>query len=167
MADTTYTLSGDELAQVMASLSERARSIMASRDMIARPFDYRKPLSTIALYLASQARQCIDQSRDPDGQSYAPLKNPSKRRGGASAKPLHDKGFLIASLVGQGVGHVADIAGATLTYGTNLTSAKGFPYPSVHQLGSSTTPARAFLGITDAMKARIRLIVIDWLEREQ
>jgi phage virion morphogenesis protein len=166
--DATYTLTGAELAQVMAGVSARALSVLASRDMIARPLNYSKPLRQVELYLASQARQCFDQQRAPDGTPWAPLKNPSKARGGSSAKPLRNSGALMASLVGQALGSVRDIdlQGATLTYGTNLRSKKGYPYPAVHQFGSATTPARPYLGITDQMKARIRQILIAWLERE-
>src|SRR4051794_28460462 len=102
----------------MAGVSQRALSVLASRDILARPLDYGRPLRQVELYLASQARQCFDQQRSPDGTPWAPLKNPSKARGGSSAKPLRDTGAMMASLVGQALGSVRDIQGATLTYGT-------------------------------------------------
>src|SRR5437588_449301 len=109
--DTSYTLTGAELDQVMAGVSQRALSVLASRDTIAQPLDYGKPLRTIELYLASQARQCFDQQRAPDGTPWAPLKNPSKARDGSSARPLRNTGALMASLVGQALGSVREIAG--------------------------------------------------------
>src|SRR5882724_6265252 len=153
MADTTYTVSGSDINDLLGTLGERAEQI-----------DYSRPLKSIAVYLASQAKQCFDQQQSPDGQPWTPLaastiKRRRKGRKGGTPIPLRDTGVMMGSLAGQALGSVRDIQKAQLIYGTNLKSKTGFPYPSVHQFGSRTVPARPFLGITDSMKIRIREIV--------
>lgn len=148
MAAATQSMTFEQLSAYLQGLGERLQSI-----------SFRRPLQTVALYLASQARRCFDESRAPDGSPWAPLVAPSARRGGASAKPLRDTGLLMASLTGQGAGHVEQISDVAILWGTNVA------YGSHHQYGTRRIPARPFLGLTPSMESRISLIVTDYVER--
>lgn len=111
--------------------------------------DWTPAFRDVGIYLNGRARDCFDGSHAPDGSAWLPLKSPSKRRGGSSAKPLRDTDVLMASMSSAGPGHVHQVAGPTLTWGSNLDRAEW------HQWGTGRIPARPFLGITPAMEARI------------
>jgi phage gpG-like protein len=66
----------------------------------------------------------------------------------ARQKVLRDTGLLMASVTGQGSGHVETLTATSLVYGTNLVSPRGFPYPAAHQHGTRNMVARPFLGIS-------------------
>lgn len=151
--------------------------------------DLRKPLTAIKVLLIADVRDNFHGSHAPDGTAWLPLKNPSKRRGGASAKPLRDTGLLMASVTAQGRGHVERIGEHELVLGTNLD------YAAVHQFGATiffperrrrkpwvfesggrkvftrrirahtvTIPARPFLGFSERAINRIGLIFAEWME---
>src|SRR5262245_26052808 len=127
---------------------------------VGGPLDYQPSLKLVAVYLAAQARRSFDEGRGPDGRPWRPLKKPSKRRGGASAKPLRDTGLLMASLSARGAQHVEEYQPAALEFGTAVR------YGRYHQDGTRTIPARPFLGTTPAMDERIGEIVADQLARQ-
>jgi phage virion morphogenesis protein len=121
------------------------------------PADYRPLLKQFAVLLGSQAKQCFDGQRSPDGAAWAPLKRQRSRKRdkrakksgrGTGQKVLRDTGLLMASVTGQGSGHVETLTATSLVYGTNLVSPRGFPYPAAHQHGTRNMVARPFLGIS-------------------
>jgi phage virion morphogenesis protein len=122
--------------------------------------DFSRALNITAVYLAGMTKRNFTGSHDPDGSPWPPLKNPSRRRGGRSAKPLVDRGLLMASVSAQGGGSVRDVTPRSLEFGTNVS------YAGYHQFGTRTIPARRFLGITDAMAKRIEELVADDVVRQ-
>lgn len=148
MSGAVQTLTFEQLARVLEAQGARLAGL-----------SFRAPLKTTAFFLASRARQCFDESHDPSGVPWAPLKNPSARRGGPGAKPLRDTGMLMASLAGQGSGHVEQVSDVALAWGTNVS------YAGYHQEGTGRIPARPFLGITPEMESRIVEIILDHVRR--
>lgn len=124
--------------------------------------DYTHGLKAASVYLSAQAKRCFSESRTPDGAQWPPLKNPSRRRGGRTAKPLVDKGLLMASMsaVAATNGAVRDITKTSVEHGSNLE------YAGWQNDGTRTIPARPFVGITDAMAAKIETIIADDVARQ-
>ena len=122
--------------------------------------DVPRLLRPVGIYLAAQAKRNFDLGQSPDGVPWAPLARTSKRRGGPTAKPLRDTGILMASMA-AGTGHIEDIAGSSMTWGTNVF------YAGFHQHGTGGIPARPFLGLTPAMEKRMcAQILVDAIERQ-
>jgi phage gpG-like protein len=144
----TYT-TFDQLARHLTELGGKVAAL-----------SFERPLKTAAVYLASQSKECFDQSRDPSGVAWLPLKSPSARRGGPRSKPLRDTGLLMASVAARGAGHVEEVTRTSLVVGTSID------YASYHQLGTSSIPARPFLGITAKIEDRIARIILDYVKRE-
>lgn len=124
--------------------------------------DYSRGLKAVSVYLSAQAKRCFSESRTPDGTPWPPLKNPSRRRGGKSAKPLVDKGILMASMSATAAsrGAVRDITRVSLEHGTEIE------YAGFQNFGTRTIPAREFVGITDQMAGRIEQIIADDVARQ-
>lgn len=133
--------------------------LLKERGVALAGLSFRKPLQTVAFLLGAEARRCFDEGRAPDGTPWAPLKNPSRRRGGASAKPLRDTGMLMASLTGRAGGHVEEVTDTALVWGTNVA------YAGYHQGGTRTIPARPFLGITPRMQDKIVMILFEHVNK--
>ncbi len=110
----------------------------------------------VRLLLTSSTRENFVGSHTPDGTPWLPLRNPSKKRGGSSAKPLRDTGLLLASITSAAT--VTETA-AEITYGTGLY------YAGFQNFGTRTIPAREFVGFNDRTAAKITLAVQDHLER--
>jgi phage gpG-like protein len=76
------------------------------------------------------------QSHGPDGTPWPALAHPRANSQG-SDKPLLDKGFLMASAVGPGTGHIEEMTGSRLIIGSSL------PQAGIHQRGGTITPKNA------------------------
>lgn len=178
-------------AALELSLSQFAAYLQARSDRIAH-LSLRGPLTAAKVLLVSEARSCFDEGRAPDGTSWLPLKAPSQRRGGASAKPLRDRGILMASVTAQGKGHVEEMTDRSLVLGTNLDYAAAqqwghtyrrperrrqkpwvFPLPSGKMLftrrikaHTQTIPARPFLGFSPRAIDRLERIFAEHLARQ-
>jgi phage gpG-like protein len=151
------------------------------RGMDDMPWD--EIFKVLALMLERETKKNFDDGstgHSPSGEPWLPLKNPRDRprdrnaRGGEDNKqrPLRDTGILMASLTGQGDGHVERIQDRRIVWGTNVD------YAAVHQYGASipeqkrdkpwvfnsggktiftrkiaahTIPARPYLGLNDDM----------------
>lgn len=122
--------------------------------------DWAPALRACSLLLASAARECFDQGRAPDGAAWLPLKRPSKKRGGKSAKPLRDTGLLMASLQPGRPDNVTDVGAFHVGFGTNVA------YARFHQEGTRTIPARPFLGWTPALERKCLLILAQHAQKE-
>jgi phage gpG-like protein len=101
-----------------------------------------------------RAKGAVDGS--PVGE-WPPLKAKRKRGALARATPLQNTGRMRDSIT-------FSASAEALTIGTPLRSASGYPYPAVHQYGSTRTfnkdgsmriPARTFLFWTRAVLAKI------------
>ncbi len=154
------------LADLPAWLEARAKALAAA--------DLTKPLKVIRLLLISSTKSNFAGSHDPDGGAWAPLK---WRKG----QPLRDTGMLMASLTAGGVGSIDELTSKGLTYGSSLVYAAVQNYGATISLPERrrdrpwvfkgrdgrtvftrrlaartfTVPARRFLGVTDALRARI------------
>jgi phage virion morphogenesis protein len=113
---------------------------------VKAPVDFAPLLRKVAVQLRSDVLACFDQSRSPDGAPWPPLKPATVRRrrgGGKGAKPLRDTGILMLSATAQGArGHVEQVSGAALTFGSNLDRA------GWQNFGTRTIPARPFVGLS-------------------
>ena len=85
----------------------------------------------VAVYLAASTKQRFAAGVGPDGAPWRPLAHPRPRGAG---NPLRDTGQLMASVTGQGAGHVEQITPTSLTWGTNLDRA------AIHQWGGTIRP---------------------------
>lgn len=173
-------------AALELSLDQFADFLQERADKTQR-LSYREPLTAARVLLVADVRENFDQGHDPEGQAWLPLKNPSQRRGGASAKPLRDKDILMASVTAQGNGHVETLTDTELVLGTNLD------YAAPQQFGASiffpekrrsrpwvfesqgrkvftrhikahqtTIPARPFLGFSARAVDRLEKIFAEW-----
>lgn len=73
-------------------------------------------------------------------------------RGGfrSIAEPLRSSDALFRAVTTRGApGGIYDPQEDSLTLGTNLTSARGFPYPRAHQQGGDTLPQRRIYDLTE------------------
>lgn len=105
----------------------------------------------IAALEVSQTKLRFRNSEDPEGESWAPLKNPSAKRGGASAKPLLDTGRLSSSINSA-------VTKKTIFIGTNVE------YGKYQQFGTEKgIPPRPFLGINDKTRANVLSVVKKFL----
>ena len=146
MAGAVLTLEG--LEKYLQSLG---KSVLA--------VDWVPALRRAAVLLAAEAKLAFHYGRAPDGSAWKPLKNPSRKRGGATAKPLRDTGLLMASLAGGGPQHAEDVSPLALVWGTRVR------YAGFHQYGTKHIPARPFLGFTPALESRIDLLFRDHAEQ--
>lgn len=142
MATQTVTL--DQLGRYFAGLDGELRKL-----------DFTPAWKIVRVLVSSETKLNFARGQTPDGTPWAPLKRPSKRRGGKSAKPLRDKGLLMASVSGAGAGHVEETSKTAFVFGTNLD------YADFHQSGTRRIPRREFLGLTPKMIERIAGMVAD------
>src|SRR5262249_11481184 len=101
-------------------------------------------------------KERFDTSTDPWGQPWKKLKWPSKKRGGASAKPLRDKGLLAASYSARGANHTEEYGPASLVWGSADQRA------GWHQEGANGgIPARVQRAVSPQLEQRIERLVED------
>jgi len=86
------------------------------------------PLKRCRLLIIKEVRDCFQNSHDPDGRPWLPIKIRARGNVG-QAKPLLDRGLLRASIVTAGRGHVEELTPLSLRFGTNLE------YAATHQYG--------------------------------
>ena len=87
----------------------------------------------VSVYLSASTKQRFAQGIDPDGRPWRPLAH-ARPRGGST--PLRDTGLLMASIAGQGAGHVEQATPQSLVWGTNLDRA------AIHQWGGTIRPVK-------------------------
>lgn len=102
------------------------------RELLALSFE--KPLKACKVLIQADAKENFAGSHTPEGQPWPPLAHP---RPSGGAVPLRDQGLLMASVVGQGSGHVEEITSYQLRLGTNLDRA------AIHQHGGVIRPRNA------------------------
>lgn len=150
-----------------------AKSIQASElptflESLVRRVNQPRMRDTLGLWLdllQSDLALGFLNSRSPEGKTWPALKrkrspipphNPGRR-------PLIDFGNLLASVAGNGSGHVEDVQDDHAVMGTNL------PYSQVHQTGTLKTdriPARPFLGVPDTSADELAEMVADELVKQ-
>lgn len=97
--------------------------------------DFTKPIKKSIQILVSYTKQNFDEGHSPDGVPWVPLQHPRLRGGD---KPLRDRGLLMASLTGRsGQGHIEEVTGNSLIWGTNLE------YAATHQYGATIRASSA------------------------
>ena len=72
-----------------------ARALIARADKAA---DDPAVADAVGIAAANRVRLCFRAGKDPWGKPWPKLKRPSRKRGGASAKPLRDTGRLRNSI---------------------------------------------------------------------
>lgn len=90
--------------------------------------DWTVALKRLAVMVRAATLENFASGHAPDGTPWEPLKRPRANSKGGD-KPLRDRGLLMASVTGQGGGHVEQITQSTLTFGANLE------YAGVHNYG--------------------------------
>lgn len=102
-----------------------------------------KAMNRLGTIWTGDIKQGFLNARDLYGENWAALKNPSKKRGGTSARPLLDRGRLVGSIDFV-------IQENKLIISTNVT------YAQYHQDGTNRIRKRAFLpdqrGLPDKFK---------------
>ena len=108
-----------DLAPYFARLGDRMQRI-----------DFKPALQDCKLLLVRRTREHFVKGQSPDGVPWAPVKMRVRGSAGA-AKPLRDRGLLMASVTSRAAGNVERITNSTLEYGTNLE------YAAIHQFGGT------------------------------
>lgn len=123
-----------------------------------RRIDLRPAWDEVTLLLASATRLNIEGAHTPEGTAWLPFKRkPGRKRGGASAKLLRDKGLLMGSYTAGAQYHVDQRTADTLAWGSDLDRA------AWHQDGTKTIPAREQAGWTPQLTQNAAEIVLDKL----
>lgn len=136
-------------------LEDLARTLNRRIEDFVR-LDCRPLLKELSLLIKADVKERFVKSNTPDGIPWLPLKNPSKRRGGINAKPLRDKGLLMASIVSYTQGSVEEITADSVTVGTNLG------YAGYQNDGTRNIPAREFMGLSAAGEQEIDEAIADY-----
>ena len=87
----------------------------------------------------------FQQSKDPSGAVWKPLKRKRPKGHNQGSRPLIDTGAMQASIVSTGAGHLQEVSDDSAMMGTEDFKA------AFHQYGTSRIPARPFVGISDDM----------------
>jgi len=159
------------MAKTVLDLSKFATMLERA---VSGKIDYRPLLKTIRVILVSGVRGFFDQSRDPEGVPWKPLKRPRYRplrRGQKHRKrksplgidkPLVDTGTLMRSVTAGGRGKVEEMTDTSITLGSNLI------YAGVHNYGypPKNIPQRQFLGISDEMETEIEEATADFVAEQ-
>lgn len=125
MAGASETL---DLSQFAAWAERTARNLQA---------DATPAIKQCLVLVSAETKRNFAEGHGPDGEAWAPLKNPRNRardrraRGGGGQKPLRDTGILMGSVTAAGPGHIEQVGPDGFTYGTNLD------YAAVHQYGAA------------------------------
>lgn len=114
-------------------------------------------------YLYNITRDSFDKEKDPNGRSWSPLADSTKKYK-ANSKMLYKDGDLQDKFIYQATKN-------EIAIGTNANY-KGYLYPVVHQFGTKDgrTEDRAFMPITldgklyDDVEKELEEIVIDFIE---
>lgn len=125
---------------------------------------FEKPLAVCAQIAKADVKQHFQDSRAPDGSTWAPLKRlrGGKRHKKSTPKPLLDSGLLAASMAARGEGHVEEITAVSLTVGSNLDRAApqnfGAPWKGI--------PAREFAGLSEHAQEQCDEVLADFLAEQ-
>ena len=87
----------------------------------------------------------FQQSKDPSGAVWRPLKRKRPKGHNQGTRPLIDTGAMQASIISTGAGHLQEVTDDSAMMGTADEKA------AFHQFGTSRIPARPFVGISDEM----------------
>lgn len=139
--------------------TQLSRYVAKLGDAIAM-MKFDKVIKDVGLYLTMESKLNFDGQHSPEGIPWAPFARTPGRRRGIGAKLLRDTGILMASLVSKGLGHVEMAGEHSLEWGTMVD------YAQFHQWGTSTIPARPFLGITPKTEDAIGKIVEHHAEKQ-
>lgn len=93
----------------------------------------------IEMLLIKESLNCFDQSVDPNGNPWGPLKHP-RTRGSGDPAPLRDTGVLMASMTATRSGTegaIRDRGPGWIRFGTSI------PYAAIHQYGGTIVPRQA------------------------
>lgn len=98
-----------------------------------------------AEHIAGELGRGFQSSQSPSGEAWAPLKRRRPKGHNPGSRPLIDTGDMMLSVISDTGGHVEQITGDSLTYGTSNWKAK------IHQKGnpSGNLPARPMVGWTE------------------
>jgi phage gpG-like protein len=131
----TLSLTADQLDSWASGLSARVGQA-----------DFAVPMQKCLIATKSDVRDNFEGSHGPDGTPWAPLAHPRLR--GTGAKPLRDKGLLMASIAAFGQGHIESQSNMGFEVGTNRTGA------AIHQYGGTIVPdGHPFLSIPATIEA--------------
>ena len=99
----------------------------------------------------------FQQSKDPSGAVWKPLKRKRPKGHNQGTRPLIDTGDMQASIISTGTGHLQEVTDDSAMMGTEDRKA------AFHQFGTSRIPARPFVGISDEMADLAAEMVADEL----
>ena len=102
----------------------------------ARAAEPRPVLHSIATYLRKAEEEHFETLGHGQWKPIAQHTILRKQAQGYDERILHETLALRQSLTGQGAeGHLEEIIGSELIFGTNLTNEEGYAYPALHQRG--------------------------------
>lgn len=129
------------MATQIVDLTGVADMLRALPGDVGRRVTFDRSWKAIGVLLPSEVKRFFAESRAPDGTRWKPLKDPGKKRGGKSAKPLRNTGLLMASLTSTaaGRGAVREVTRTSITVGSALS------YASYHMTGTRRMPSRPFM----------------------
>lgn len=138
----------NRLVKVMKDLENVYKSV--------QPKTLAKQLDRVGQKWIARIKKGFYNSHDPYGVPWAALKNPSKRRGGPSAKPLLDDGRLVNSL-------------KFYQEGSKLFVDSNMSYARFHQNGTKRIRQRAFLpdqrGMPDGFRIDLEQALLNTIKK--
>lgn len=140
--------------------AEKAKEFMEEIDLTMKnPFAL-EVLTRWTEELAGDLGRGFLSSKDPSGNSWAPLKHPRPAGRNQGHRPLIDTSTLMRSVISKNLGNIEEITDNSVTYGTDIE------YAAFHQFGSGNVPARPFVGVSDAMIERAEEMIADHMIRQ-
>jgi len=118
----------------------------ALRELLTKTKNLKKPMEAIGSYLSNVAEESFDTETSPSGEAWSPLAESTKKY-----KEKHGGDKILQSgsrTLRESVGYQADEEGVIV--GVNAYSSKGYPYPAVHQFGTTKNdkiPSRPFMPV--------------------
>jgi phage gpG-like protein len=142
----------------------KPRIRLALQDLAAeleKPIDYGPLMKIFGEMLRSNAAECFEQAREPEGGAWKALKRPRPGSKGGDI-PLNDTGILRESINAVGTkGNINVVEPRRVEVGTNLD------YSTIHQWGGTITPKQAkFLAIPATVEAKNKGSPRNWAPGE-
>ena len=111
---------------------------------------------------AAQLREITQETFESEGPGWAPLAASTVERKGNSTIG-RETDAMMDSLTSEGAGHIEEIFGDELVWGTALTNEEGVPYPAIFHGGRAGQPARPLFEFDSADLRRFTKAVQTYL----
>src|SRR5262245_27395914 len=123
----TKTITPEELSQLGEDL-----------ERVVQGLSFRPALERCQVAVVAETKGNFAGGHGPDGSPWRPILRLGRRGDPSKARPLRDRGLLMASVTARGAtGNISEITDTSLEWGTNYESA------ATHQHGATILPKNA------------------------